>query len=207
MGPQTLAQWVLGHERLELADEVVVSALSEVGLDAVLDRGQPELLQATELRSHERLLGEVRKRRPMPQRQAVAQLGRPRACVSSLQQLPPLPHEPLEDVHVDPLRIDPKLVAAWMRDEQRFRFARRRRLGLQQAPQLGDVVANHLLRGLGRLVPPNLLDQPLDCEGAVRIQQEDREQRTLSDSSKLHKTARLADRQGPKDPEGELSVG
>ena len=43
--PQRLAQWMLGHERAQLADELGVAAAGELGLDAAFQRVQPHLVE------------------------------------------------------------------------------------------------------------------------------------------------------------------
>ena len=40
---------MLGDERLELADELGVTAEREIGLDPLLERGEPQLLQPGDL--------------------------------------------------------------------------------------------------------------------------------------------------------------
>ena len=60
---QTLAQRVLGDERLELPDQLVVAPEGEVGVDAELDRRQLHLLQPGDCGLGEALVGEVRQRR------------------------------------------------------------------------------------------------------------------------------------------------
>ncbi len=70
--PQALAERVLGDERLELSDQLVVAPECEVGVDPELDCCQPDLLEPGDGRLGEALVGEVRERRAPPQRQRVA---------------------------------------------------------------------------------------------------------------------------------------
>ncbi len=70
--PQALAERVLGDERLELSDQLVVAPECEVGVDPELHRCQPDLLEPGDRRLGEALVGEVRERRASPQRQRVA---------------------------------------------------------------------------------------------------------------------------------------
>ncbi len=67
--PELLAQGVYADELLELADERPVPAQLQVGVDSPLERGQPELLQASDRGLGERVVGEIRQRRPSPQRE------------------------------------------------------------------------------------------------------------------------------------------
>ena len=62
---------MLGDERLELADELVVAPEREVRVDPELDRRQPDLLEPGDRRLGEALVGEVGERRAAPQRQRV----------------------------------------------------------------------------------------------------------------------------------------
>src|SRR5690606_41168143 len=59
--PISLAQRVLLHERVQLGRDERVPAEREVGLDPVLQRGEPELLQAPRLRLQQRDLRHVRR--------------------------------------------------------------------------------------------------------------------------------------------------
>jgi hypothetical protein len=59
---RALAQRVARNERLELADDTLRTAESEVRLDPVLVRGEAELLQPVAFGARERLGGELRER-------------------------------------------------------------------------------------------------------------------------------------------------
>ena len=76
---QPLAVRMLGDQRLELADELGVAAEREVGLDPLLERRQPQLLEPRRLDPRERLVVELGQRRPAPQRERLAQQARRRA--------------------------------------------------------------------------------------------------------------------------------
>src|SRR5215218_10418254 len=67
LSAQPLAVRLLGDERLQLRDERVVTAEREVGVDTLLDRRHPQLLQAADLRLHERLIGEIGQRPTAPE--------------------------------------------------------------------------------------------------------------------------------------------
>ncbi len=56
---QSFALGVLPHEALEFGDEVVASAGSEVGADAVFDRGEAEFGEACDLGFGEGVIGEL----------------------------------------------------------------------------------------------------------------------------------------------------
>ncbi len=83
---QTLLQWVLSDERLELPDKVDVPAERQVDVDP-LDQGvQAKLLKPADLVLGERLIGELGERRAAPHRERFVQhqrrtSGSPAACV------------------------------------------------------------------------------------------------------------------------------
>src|SRR3954465_3891342 len=58
---------MLAHQRLELAAPPRGTAERQFGVHALLDRHQPQLLEPGDLSLRERLVGEVRPRRPAPQ--------------------------------------------------------------------------------------------------------------------------------------------
>ena len=56
-------------ERLELADDLTVEAELDVGVDALLERIEPQLLQAPDLALRELLAREIGERRAPPERE------------------------------------------------------------------------------------------------------------------------------------------
>ena len=60
---------MLADERLELADDVAVSAELEVGVDPLLERDEPQLLEPADLRLREVVERELRERRASPERE------------------------------------------------------------------------------------------------------------------------------------------
>ena len=63
---QALAQRLLPRERVELGKDVAVAPGGEVGLDRLLARRQPQLLEPADLQRRERLAGDVVERRSAP---------------------------------------------------------------------------------------------------------------------------------------------
>ena len=84
LAAQALSQRVLARQRLQLADELVVAADREIGVDPVLERGQPQLAEPRDLALDERLVGQVGQRRPAPQRERRAQLLRRRRGIRAV---------------------------------------------------------------------------------------------------------------------------
>ena len=98
---QPFAQRVLGDERAELGDQVVVAPAAEIGLDPQLDRREPDLLEPGDGGLGEALVCEVAEGGAPPERQGVAQPLRRLGRQATIEQGPPLVHEPLEAVEIE----------------------------------------------------------------------------------------------------------
>jgi hypothetical protein len=72
---QPLPEHVLGDQRFELRYQLVVAAGRQVGVDAVLERRQPQLLQPGDLALGQRHALQLGQRLPPPQRQRITQPG------------------------------------------------------------------------------------------------------------------------------------
>ena len=72
LAAQPLAKGMLGHEGLELADELAVAAEREVGVDSAFERRDTQFLELEDGRLCELLVGEVCERRAAPERQSLA---------------------------------------------------------------------------------------------------------------------------------------
>ena len=114
LAAQPLAQRVLSDERLELADELGAGTLLEVGVDALLERVEPQLRQPADLARRERLEGKVRQGRAAPERERVAQQLGARARLES----PCTDDELLEAAQVEGVGVDLDAVAGRLRDER-----------------------------------------------------------------------------------------
>ena len=84
LSAQAFAERVLGDERLELRHQVVVAAERQVGVDPILERREPQLLEPSDLAVRERLAAKLGERLPVPERERVAQQGRPLARIGPL---------------------------------------------------------------------------------------------------------------------------
>ena len=73
LGTEALAERVGGDELLQLSHDVRVPAEGKIGLDPALERGQAQLLEPRDRRLRERLVGEVGKRWPAPEREGLTQ--------------------------------------------------------------------------------------------------------------------------------------
>ena len=72
LGPQPLAERVLGHEGLELGNDLARKASAEICFEPVLQHLQPHLLEALGL-APEGVRGQAGQRRPAPERERVVQ--------------------------------------------------------------------------------------------------------------------------------------
>jgi short-subunit dehydrogenase involved in D-alanine esterification of teichoic acids len=66
LSAQPLTGWVLAHEPLELGNELAVATRRQVSLNSILEARQSRFFQVCDLCLRERLIAEVRQRRPPP---------------------------------------------------------------------------------------------------------------------------------------------
>jgi hypothetical protein len=117
LAAQPFLKWVGLHERLELGDDLGVATEREVGVDAVHQRSEPELLEPTDLRLREVEEGEIGERRPAPERERLAQPdgGLHRVAVGECTTARLV--QALEECGVELFRSREKQVSARTRDE------------------------------------------------------------------------------------------
>ncbi len=113
---EPLAVGVLRGEGGSVGDHVVVAAELDLGLDAVLERGEPELVEPRDLRLEEALVREVGERRAAPERERVPERG----GALRGRKRPRVVHEPLEATSVDRTRLRPKHVPGRARLDRLF---------------------------------------------------------------------------------------
>jgi hypothetical protein len=157
LGARPFLEGTLSHERLELGDEVGAPSQREVGLDSLLEREHPELLEASRLDLDERLVREVGQGSPAPQREGGAQ-----RRGAGIRLLPTrLLDEALELVEVELAVPDAQEIT---------RAARLERLTVvaERLPERRDVHLDRLRRGLGRALGPDLLREPVGGNDLVR---------------------------------------
>jgi hypothetical protein len=116
--PQPLPVRMLGDQRLQLADELAVAAEREPGLDALLERREPQVVEPRDLRLRERLVGEVGERRAAPECHRLVEHRERPLGVARRQGTPALADQPLEPVRVERSRLQPELVAVRARDDR-----------------------------------------------------------------------------------------
>ena len=173
-----LAQRLLCHERLELAGHLGVPAGTEILLDALLEAGEPEVVEAGELRPGEAPVGELGERRATPEGKRLAG---PAACLQIA--------EPRE---IELVWFDGKQVAGRTRPQP---------LLADQLPEARDVHLQGLLRRVRRVVLPERVDQPVTGDDGVRVEEQRGQQRTLLGTAEVERLPVGDDLQRTEDPE------
>ncbi len=188
---QVLAQGVLTDQRLQLADQVVVAARDEVGLDPRLGGADPQLVDAGELRPDRAGRHHVGQDGPTPQRHGLVQEPCGRPGVAGLERAAALVDHAAEAVQVDLVGVDLDQVAG-VAGEQRARLACRGVGLLDRAAQGGDVVLQRLPHGRRRLLAPHRVDQLVGGDHLVGVQQELGQQHAVLDAAELERPAEPA---------------
>ena len=116
---QPLAQRMLGHQGLELADEFFSAAIGQLGRQPLLDRLQPELLQTGDLALGELVEAVVRQWLTSPQRQRRLQIPHGAFRIVLAERDPRPSKQLLKPTRVDVQRIDVQRVARQPMDKQR----------------------------------------------------------------------------------------
>jgi hypothetical protein len=165
-----------------------VAAEREIGLEPLLERGRAKLVEAHALRSYERHVREVRERRPAPERERLAE--RPGSSCRCLRS--GTFDELLEAVEIELVLLDVEDVADSPRVDP---------LPAQKPPQRVHRDLQRVLRGLGRPVAPEPVDQALAGDDRVAVQEQEREQRTLPAAPELDLGAVPDDLEWPEQPE------
>ena len=117
-GSGPLAQRVPADERLQLAHDLGMAAEGQIGLDALLQGDQPQLVQPRDLVLGERRIGEVGEGLPPPHAErGTERLRRPRRLAPA-ERLLAVVQRPLEPLHVDVVAPDAQHVAARSREQR-----------------------------------------------------------------------------------------
>ena len=167
LAAQPLSEHVLGDQRLELRHQLEMAAGRQVGVDPILQRRQPQLLQTGDLALRERLAPQIGQRLPPPQRQRITQPGR--AITGILARTRPLDQQ-LKPRHVDLIR---------RRAQQIPRRPRPDPLSPQQLAQRRHMPMQRVLRATRRILTPQRLNQLRARDHLTTTQHQQRQQRTL----------------------------
>ena len=188
LAADALAKRVPGDETFQLGRDRGVTAECELGLDPLLDRRQPQLLEARDLGLREGFVGEVGQRGSPPQSERLfEQLRRPRRLRASSAR-----DELLEDVQVELTSLNLEHVARRAGDQL---------VGLELLAQPGDVDLERLAGGRGCTIPPESIDEGLARDDLVRVQEENGHERALSRPPELEGSAVARDLQRSEDAE------
>jgi hypothetical protein len=106
-----LAKWIHVDELAELPDEGVVSPEREVGIDPILHRHKPELLEPIRLWAGECFVGQIGESRPAPELERRSKTLGGGSRIAVVQELAPFACEAGEPVRNELLRPDVKGVA------------------------------------------------------------------------------------------------
>ena len=157
---------MLGHQRLELTDEPRMAPRGQLGVDARLERLEPQLLEAGDLGLRERLVRKVGERRAAPEIQRLAQLARRPLGVGHTR----LVRQALEACHVKLGAVDAQDVT---------RRTRHQAAVSEHLAQPRHVELDALGCGRGRRRAPEVVEQAVDRDDLVGVQQKHRQQRAL----------------------------
>ena len=192
---------MLADEFLELRCQLGVSADQEPRLEAVLERGQAQLTEATERcvdRGAELELGE---RLPAPECERPVEGRDGLLGASGHERLPPCADSPLEAVQVEPLGIDPEGVAVQLGHECRVRAR-----GCEELADLGQVDVESGPDRARALGAPHTCDQPLARDRLVGVQEQEREQRALPRAAERKRLALDPGLERPEQREPDTSL-
>ncbi len=189
---------MLGDEFLELGDELRMTTEGDVGIDPILERREPQLLEALAGCRSERLVGEIGEWRPSPEVERLAEERGRRARVVTRPRTLGLGRQVLEAREVEVIVADPECVSG------RPRLDRSRRT--ERPPELGDLPLHLRDRGDGRATGVQIVREALDRDDAVRVQQQDRERRALTRPAEPDRAAVADDLQRTQHAELEHSL-
>ena len=185
---------LLVRERLELGDQPAVLAERQFGLDALLERGEPQLVEPRDRRHGERLVGEVRERRPPPQRERRLQQGGRAIVLTVRERRGGLVRQALEPAQVERVAAGADEVARRPRLDHRA----------EELAQVGHLALHLGDRGRRRLAPVELVREPVDRDDAVGVQEQDRQHSALARAAEADRRVGAEDLERAQDAELEL---
>jgi hypothetical protein len=186
LGAAPLSQRLLADERLQLGQELGVAAEFEVGVDPLLDRRSPLFFELCAFRAGDRVV-EVGEWRAAPQTQRLLQLPGGAFGVETAR----VGDELLEPLEIEATGLDAGEVTGRLRDD---------RAPADGFPELGDVNLERRRGGVGRRSVPELVDQPVTRDDAVRMQQQERKERSLLRASKCDRAPVLGSLERAENP-------
>jgi hypothetical protein len=189
--PQALAERVLHSHSLEIGQRLLVLPNGEAGAELLLERGQPEFLEAGDLPGERLGICQVAQRRPAPQLERLAD---PRGGFPRLNgKLPACPTQQL----FKPERVE--LVCLGVQDVPRGPPLDP--VGAERASQMRNVALDRVPGCRRRIVAPNPLEEVLHRHDAVRREKQVCEHQALTGSAKRHRASVGGDLQRPEESE------
>ena len=196
---EPLPQRVLSRQGQQFRDQFAGEPPSEVGIDACLDRLQPELVEPRDLLLCERLICELLVGVPAPQRQRLPQHRRGGLRIFG-DELTTLHGQPLEQQRVDVVGWCFQHVARWPGQHERT-FRARLPAGLERRTQVGDEHPHGVVPVRAGVVRPQLVDDPIRRHHRPVMDQQQRQQRPLLRRAQLDSLAVAEHLQLAEDPE------
>ena len=187
---------VLVDERTKLTHEVVVASEGEIRVDPLLQRTQALLLEACDLGgagAEERCVGE-HLAAPEPER-FPRELGS-QAMMTIVRRGAGCRKEARRLEHVEESAAELESVAGAAPSDGRL-------MRLEKRAKTGDVTLDRVSGGSGRVLTPDVVDQPLDRNDFVRMQEQHGEHDALLRASERHRDPVDADLEWPEDEEPE----
>ena len=188
VGPHPFAEWVPRGERVELGDDGRVPAHLDLRRDAVLGGRQVEFLQSRDLAPERGLVRQVGERRAAPEREGPRERGGGLRGVGQEVGLGGLDHG-LEPRGVDLGGIGSEHVAPGLRGDP---------IVAEHLPQPVHVRLQRVPGPLGRLLPPQAVDQQVDGDRAIRPQDQVGEHHPLLRSPSLIAPSAAETSSGPR---------
>jgi hypothetical protein len=180
LAAQPLLERVRPHERLELRDEPAPAAEREVGVDAIHERRQAKLLEASDLRLDEIERREIGERRPAEERQRCPERSDRGGRISAVERRASVRHESLELGDIELVGIGANEITAG---------AGFHGLVLEETAEPRDRDADGPDGGVRSLGTEELLGEVFRRDELVRVQQEQREQAALPLASERERLA------------------
>ncbi len=168
---------MLADQSLQLADELRMAPQGEIALDPPFQTDNAQLLEPSDLRLGEALVGELGERGVPPERQRLLQL--------------PLFLQALEAREIELIGFDPQQIAGHLRLHA---------LPAEHLSELRDVHLQSLVRRRRRLVVPQRVDQPVAGDDPVRLHQEQSQKRALLLPAEIERSSVRQDLERAQDP-------
>ena len=170
---------MLRDQRLERADDFALMPKRELGLDPQFDCGQAKLLETPGLVPAEGF-SELGEGGAAPERKRAGQQLPRLPWVVLRERLPGAGDRALETGEIEFVVAQFEQVARGACVQPRLR---------KHLPQLRHVDLHHLLRRVGHILAPERVDELLAGDCAIRVQEQDREERPLFARRDLHRHA------------------